>query len=106
MIFFLSVPMKDKSKEEITDIRVRLVQKLQKKIGEYDTIEIRPFRKDWITDTNIKHKEVYLIGESLEQMAEADKVVMAKDWDKYSGCIIENRTAMYYNIPIIYEEDL
>lgn len=102
---FISMPMSGKTREEI----------------EKEMEEIKQFIKDtqvndWgvfntqdvplIIDEPLADHERYslqCLAKSLEMLAEADLIIMAKGWQRARGCVIEHECAVrYLNIPIIY----
>jgi len=96
---FASVPMKDKTKEEIfqsfEDCKKNTELALGQEVELLDT---------WINEEppeGLKNEEVWLLAKSLEILAQANVACFAKDWDKYRGCIIEHETAKRYDIKIL-----
>lgn len=101
---FISLPMRDKSEEEI-------IVNQQKLFGDYqaehpDAIlinEFNPVPKDQITlMEQLGREDVYMLGRSIALLSFADVVIFAKGWENYSGCRIEHKVATYYDIPKIY----
>lgn len=43
---------------------------------------------------------VWYLGKSIELLAQADLVAIAKDWGEARGCVIEHAVAVAYGIPI------
>lgn len=95
----ISQPMNGKTNTEIHIQQARIIDILHSK--GYEVIDT--FIKSEITNSEIKHPEVYLLGESLNQMSKVDCVYFAKDWEKYRGCRIEHETAKLYNLEMIEE---
>lgn len=94
---FISQPMNGKSDYEIAYDRDRIIKFLKSKITDAD---IRIL--DSICTEELGHPLRYL-GRSIEIMADADIVIMAKGWQKARGCVVEHEVAKQYNICIIEE---
>lgn len=97
---FISVPMKNQSKEDI----VSAMQKMHaiaevifdEKLEILSTyIEEEP--PEYIDDY---HRPLWYLGESIKIMAEADYFIGIYDTSPYPGCRVERQIAMTYGIPM------
>ena len=93
---FISQPMKDKTNEEIIAEREKAIQSAREHLGE-DVEVIDSFFKDAPHDA----KPLWFLGKSLELLSTADVAYFVKGWAGYRGCIIENKCALEYGIPVI-----
>ena len=106
---FISVPMKDKSKEEIDalinymKVKARNIFKSQKRncyMLDYTNtiVEEKP-------PYNTQKQAVWYLGKSIEILSQCDVLVCLKNIDeKYNGCIIEKEIAKRYGLLIIEVE--
>ena len=93
---FISQPMKDKTNEEIIAERENAIQNAREHLGE-DVEVIDSFFKDAPHDA----KPLWFLGKSLELLSSADVAYFVKGWSGYRRCIIENKCALEYGIPVI-----
>lgn len=93
---FISQPMKNKTNEEIEEVRQEAIKSAKDLLGE-DVEVIDSFFKDAPHDA----KPLWFLGKSLELLSTADVAYFAKDWEKYRGCRIENECAIEYGIAVI-----
>ena len=101
---FISQPMNGKTNEEIEDERNYIINRLAAHFArenEYIDI-IYSFFKDAPHDV----KPLWLLGESIKLMSEADIVFFCDGWQTARGCRIEHDCALEYSIDTMYEEDL
>lgn len=100
---FISVPMKDKTKEQIekniADIKEFCTKLFQKEQVEFvNTIvqEKPPYESG-------EHTSVWYLGKSLEKLSTCNMIVIENgvDYTKYSGCYIELETAKRYGIDVL-----
>lgn len=97
---FISQPMKNKTNDEILKERIRIkslaVGLLSKRDGvkKGKIIFIDSFQKDK------KGKPLYLLGESLKMLSEADVAFFPENYHQYRGCDIEHKCAKEYGISI------
>ena len=103
---FISQPMHGRSEEEIVKERKEIMQLLG---------ECNPYKKTWdlhIID-NLHHEartwdylpperaaRLYNLGQSISQMADADFVVIAPEYFKANGCVVEYDAAALSDIPL------
>ena len=93
MNIFISQPMNGKTEEEINDVRVEIISKLEKKLGvSYEDIYVvNAF--DYGTEMPSR---LVMLGRSIEAMAEADVIVFVEGFSAASGCLVEHEVAMSY----------
>lgn len=106
---FISVPMRDKSEEQIRKAMDKMHKLAEVMFGE--ELEVIP---SYIEHNPPKgsREAVWYLGESIKKMAEADYFIGVDDCGSYYGCAIENNIAYRYGIPLyiipyslIYPED-
>ena len=97
---FISQPMKDKTDEEILQVREKAIKSAEDELGEKVEV-IDSFFQNAPHDA----KPLWFLGKSLELLSNADIAYFAKDWDKYRGCKIEHTCATEYGIDIIHFND-
>ena len=94
---FISQPMKNKTNDEILkareDIKTIATKYIHCIYGKKNKIIfIDSFQKDK------KGKPLYLLGESLKMLSEADMAFFPVNYEEYRGCNIENKCAKEYGI--------
>jgi hypothetical protein len=93
---FASVPMKDKTGEEIKQSLLNAKERAEYMIGEevelIDTFITEDIPKD------VSNPEVWYLGKSIELLSKADIVFFSLEWCDYRGCVIEHMIAEKYNI--------
>lgn len=90
MKIFISQPMTGKTEEEIFKEKDLAIKRLKEIFGE--DIEI-------LHSYSSENKPaLYLLGEALKIMSEADAVMFLDGWEKSKGCQIEYECARRYNI--------
>lgn len=102
---FISLPMKDKSSEEIKNdfkywfnyIKNNYPNEDFELIDTYFDID-----SDLESTEHIKDKNIWYLGKSIEKLSEADIIFFHPLWKKARGCIIENYIAIKYEIKIEY----
>ena len=99
---FISVPMKDKSKEEIneliTKIKVDVSKTFQEPVEFVNTyVEEKPPYQSG------EHSAIWYLAKSLEILSTCDVVVVCGDvdYDKYNGCYIEKEVAKRYGLQVL-----
>ena len=99
MKIFISIPMNGRSDEEVLSEMNTIVQDYEDIYGsETELIEtLLP-----INNTPVNNEGVYMLGRSIELMAQADAVIFAPNWKKYRGCRIEEQVARSYGIRRYY----
>ena len=94
---FISCPMRDKTDEEIKEIRETALKEAENMI-ESEVELIDSFFESAPHDA----KPLWFIGKSFELLSSADVVYFAKGWQNYRGCRMEELAAHEYGIPSIY----
>lgn len=100
---FVSLPMKDKTADEI----INRINECKKEVEEILKEEVE------LLDTFIKedapesanNKGLWYLSKSLEKMCDADVVYCDSGYGQYRGCIVEFSAAIKYNIPMIICND-
>lgn len=94
---FISIPMSNKSEEEIKeelDKRKSVLEQLSFEVA--DTyIKNNP---------NVENIALWCLGESLEIMSNCDIAYFCKGWNKARGCLIEYEAAVQYGLQVITED--
>lgn len=93
---FISQPMKDKSEEEIMEVRSNAIQSAKDAIGEEVEVIDSYFR-----EAPAVNRPLYFLGKSLELLAAADIAYFAKGWENARGCKIEHECALEYGVHTI-----
>ena len=99
---FISQPMKDKTDEEVKEVRERAVR------------VVKDFMKDEkveVIDNMFERtpKDVppaWYLGMSIQLLSGADVAYFCDGWSLYRGCQIEHLVCKKYNIPTLSFEDL
>ena len=97
---FISQPMKNKTNDEILKARERIKTCVTNYIHliygkKNKIIFIDSFQKDK------KGKPLYLLGESLKMLSEADMAFFPVNYEEYRGCNIEHKCAKEYGIRVV-----
>ena len=97
---FISVPMKDKTKEEIKNtisiMKCKAIEEAGIDVEFINTIvqEKPPY--------NTNNEAIWYLGKSIELLSQCDALVCLKEIEsKYNGCIIEKEIAKRYGLQII-----
>lgn len=93
---FISQPMKDKSEEEIMEVRSNAIQSAKDAIGEEVEVIDSYFR-----EAPAVNRPLYFLGKSLELLSAADIAYFAKGWENARGCKIEHECALEYGVHTI-----
>lgn len=93
----ISQPMGGLSEAEILAVKRRASQALTR-MG-YSVVNT------YFNDENnsADNPPLYLLGKSLERMADCQAVYFCKGWEQARGCWIEHEAAMAYGLYIMYE---
>lgn len=103
-VIFVSLPMKDRSEEEILDKMNSIHQKFMDVFDRPDVSMIDSYHKISLDDRiSDNRKSVWYLGDSIKQMSAADLVIFAEDYVKGIGCVNEYRICSDYNIPFCFE---
>lgn len=97
---FISVPMKDKTKEEIENTINIMKNKVIEEAG-YDVEFINTIVQDK-PPYSTNNEAIWYLGESIKILSQCEVLVCLKEIDnKYNGCIIEKEIAKRYGLQII-----
>ena len=96
---FISQPMKDKTKEEILEVRKKAIESAERELGE--KVEVID---SFFQDAPVNANPLWFLGKSIELLSTADVVFFAKGWEEARGCRIENTCAIEYGIETIIED--
>lgn len=103
MRVFISLPMRDRTDEEIIEEMDDIFQEFKARYPEAKMIKSFFNRKEEAdTASLLKHPPVYYLSLSLAALADADIIIMGRGWEKAPGCRIEFKVARYYDIPVEY----
>lgn len=98
---FISLPMKDKTDQEILEARKKAQEEIQKILYneslEFIDTWITEEPPHYLTDNSIS---LWYLGKSLEKLAEADVLYCSDNWHDYRGCVLEREAAKKYGIKV------
>lgn len=103
MYVFISQPMERLTNDEFKQRRLEVLDMVKRR---YPTEKIRFITNPLIA--NLPHDDnsiVWYLGKSLECIASANLVFFPKDWEIDYICSLQHEICLYYNIPIIYEDE-
>lgn len=97
---FISMPMKDKTEDEIKQQFGRVKKELTE--WGYEVIDsiIFPDKSNLGEDCL---SDLYYLGESIKKLSYCNYIYFCKGWNKARGCKIEYQAALDYGLEIIYE---
>lgn len=95
---FISLPMRNKTKEEIVDTREKAIEKAKDILG-CDVEVIGSFFANAFIGTD--KKPLWFLGASIQLLSIADVVIFCNGWQDARGCRIEHECAVEYGIKII-----
>lgn len=120
MKVFISVPMKDKTDEEIKK-EIAIVENIAKAYFPEETVLgtlefVDNFKKNVDGDflgvslsiSHPKDKEkmpLYYLGEALQKMSNCDAVMFPLNWERYRGCNLEFDAADRYGLKCYFYDD-
>ena len=100
MKLFISIPMKDRTTEDIKYQMTKEKQRLEQLLGiEFELID-SCIEEDAPADTT--NPALWFMGKSISMMADADVVYFSKGWEGATGCLIEQEIAKTYNVKRLY----
>jgi hypothetical protein len=97
---FISLPMADKTDEEILEKRNQIILEVRDKFGTSAYIEVID---NFFQNCPHEARPLWFLAKSLEFLSTADIVYFADGWDQYRGCKIEHECAVQYGIEIIHD---
>lgn len=95
MNIFISQPMQGKTNERIREERKDLVKEIE---ANGDTVLDTVFEE---APKNVD-EAIWFLAKSIEYLANADKVIFMRGWNKARGCKIEHEVAVEYDKEVIY----
>ena len=107
---FISQPMSGLNEEEILSTRKKEIKEINKLIddaiivGEYKTNARREFFESIYNDPKYEKRnwDIYWLGRSIEELAQADVLWLCDGWEYSKGCNIELECAIQYGLEISY----
>lgn len=102
-LIFLSLPMADKTEEEIR-MDILGMQERAKEMFPEDELDFIESLIDEEPPEGCR-PSVYFLARSIELMSYADLVIFNKNWETARGCVIEKMVADKYQIKNIVEGD-
>ena len=102
---FVSLPMRGLSEREIRK-RMNYLKSLVELELKEEVILIDTFIKDEPDSEEINDIGLYLLGESIKELAYADIAIFANCCMKARGCKVEYKAAVEYGVKILYEDRL
>lgn len=109
MKVFISMPMNDKSDEEILAERNRIASEIKEKYevngGHVEILDslFGITADDVPTDKEVTSLGVYYLGHSVLLLSHADAIYMAPGYENHRGCLIEHQIAKAYGITVLNE---
>ena len=95
---FISQPMQGKTDEEIKRVRDTDIELIKTVYPDAEIID------SFISENPPKNSRsgVYMLGQSIQLLAEADVLFLSKGWEQARGCRIEHSVAVAYGIKSYY----
>ena len=93
---FASVPMKDRTDEQIKQSLLNAKEKTESILGEEVELIDTFITEDMPEDAS--NPGVWYLGKSIELLSKADIVFFSSEWRNYRGCVIEHMIAEKYDI--------
>ena len=97
---YISIPMTNKTKEEI----IQEINKRKECLEELGFEVISSFIENNGTYPDKKHNEIQFLGYSLIEMSDCDIAYFCRGWEFARGCKVEYETATKYGLQIITED--
>ncbi len=98
---FISVPMKNRLKEEIEEDIAMMKAKVRRVHPDVEFINTIVEDKP---PYNTNNQAIWYLGKSIELLSKCDTLVCKKDVSEYNGCYIEKEIAIRYGLEIIEVE--
>lgn len=96
----ISQPMSDLTEKQILQVRDKAKEKVVE-MGYFPIDTWFGFNPQVNFECNVP---LYLLGRSIQFMAECDAVYFCKGWEEKRGCRIEHEVAKEYGLELLYEE--
>lgn len=100
MNVFISQPMVGLTNDELKKYRSKILDMIQRRYPTEKIHLINPLYPYYPHG----HNESWVLGKSLECIAQADLVFFLKYWKISYMCSLQHAICRYYNIPIAYED--
>lgn len=97
---YISVPMRDRSQEDIDKDIHDCFDACEKRFGADNVMQSRSYYEPYLSNRKIES-----LGYSIQQMQDTDYVIFCDGWEKASGCRIEHNVATAYGKKILYFHD-
>lgn len=95
MKVFISLPMRDRLREEIDEEKEKILSIIKKEFDNINEIDI-------INNYFIDCTQVEALGKAISLMSNADLVIFSKEWTSARGCLVENEVCLKYTIPFAF----
>ena len=102
MNVFISQPMVGLTNNELKKYRSKVLNMIQKR---YPTEKINLINPPYPYYPHGHNESVWVLGKSLEYIAQADLVFFLKYWEISYMCSLQHLICHYYHIPIAYEDE-
>jgi len=102
MNIFISQPMIGLTNDELKKYRSKVLDMIQRRYPTEKIHLINPPCPYYPYDHN---ESVWILGKSLEYIAQADLVFFLKYWEISYMCSLQHAICRYYNIPIASEDE-
>lgn len=105
---FISQPMTNLDEAEILATRKKEIQYIKEHIenaeivGRYFKDATREYVESFEQFDYIKNWDIYWLGRSIEELAQADVLWLCDGWEYSKGCNIELECAIQYGLEISY----
>lgn len=101
MKVFISVPMKNRFKEEIEEDIAMMKAKVHKMYPDAEFINTIVMDE---VPYNTNNQAIWYLGKSIEILSQCNTLVCKKNVSMYNGCYIEKEIAIRYGLEIIEVE--
>lgn len=101
MKVFISQPMVGLTNDELQKYHSKVLDMIQRR---YPTEKIHLINPPCPYYPYGHSELVWVLGKSLEYIAQADLVFFSKNWEISYMCSLQHLICRYYNIPIVYED--
>lgn len=103
MKVFISQPMNGKTIDEIREERLIAMEELMNKFPNEEFQIIDTILPDPGLEPESRNR-IFMLGRSIQLLADADLVYLSKGWQDSNGCMVEYEIAKRYNIKMIMSE--
>lgn len=100
---FISQPMNGKTVEEIRKEREIAIEELMNNFPNEEFQVIDTILPDAGLEPESRNR-IFMLGRSIELLADADLVYLSKGWQDSNGCMVEYEIAKRYNIKMVMSE--